>query len=199
MDIQKKVAVVPLNMSLSAPNEEQRFMYPIKIMDELVSISKQLMQVSTENSTRELVKCLVTVDKQVQETTNNEIAYIPMLKLVGSADYNKIIRIHSNEAYPIPTFSRVLYYCVIEVIDARSQTEPPPKEPKKKKSKTPTESDTSDRDINTNSINTSIDLEEVSTIQKTTETENLTSETVPEDEQKDSKKKRKKEKKREKN
>jgi len=198
MDIQK-VAVVPLNMSLSAPNEEQRFMYPIKIMDELVSISKQLMQVSTENSTRELVKCLVTVDKQVQETTNNEIAYIPMLKLVGSADYNKIIRIHSNEAYPIPTFSRVLYYCVIEVIDARSQTEPPPKEPKKKKSKTPTESDTSDRDINTNSINTSIDLEEVSTIQKTTETENLTSETVPEDEQKDSKKKRKKEKKKEKN
>jgi hypothetical protein len=45
------------------------------------------------------------------------LVYIPLLKPVGSVDYHRVIRIPSQEAFPIPTYGRVLYYLLLEVVD----------------------------------------------------------------------------------
>jgi len=55
---------------------------------------------------------------QDEISRSGAFVYIPLLKPVGSAEYHRLVRIPSSEATPIPTYGRVLYYVLAEVIDA---------------------------------------------------------------------------------
>lgn len=81
----------------------------------------------------ELEKQLKIVDDKLQELTSLQdgtFIYIPLLKPIGVQEIHKIVRIPYKEAFPIPTFSRVLYHMVIEIVD-----EKPKKKHKKKREK----------------------------------------------------------------
>jgi hypothetical protein len=96
------------------------FQFPIQFMDSLVEISRHLTTVPSEQYEMELTKELEKQDIYIQSLISSGLQsfiYIPLLKPVGSADYHRVVRIPAKEAYPIPTYGRVLYYLVVEFID----------------------------------------------------------------------------------
>eukprot|EP01114_Cavostelium_apophysatum_P014496 TRINITY_DN3778_c0_g1_i4.p1 TRINITY_DN3778_c0_g1~~TRINITY_DN3778_c0_g1_i4.p1 ORF type:complete len:554 (+),score=166.37 TRINITY_DN3778_c0_g1_i4:229-1890(+) len=100
---------------------EELFKVPIQFMDNLVAISMALPAVPSDQYATELVKRLEKENKFLQEefARSGAFVYIPLLKPVGSAEYHRVIRIPAQEANPIPTYGRVLYYTLVEVIDAQ--------------------------------------------------------------------------------
>ncbi|PRP78969.1 hypothetical protein PROFUN_13281 [Planoprotostelium fungivorum] len=100
------------------------FHYPIQFMDNLIDISRHLGTVSKDQHEKELHMRLEQENRTLEAYQRGEggLVYIPLLKPVGSADYHRVVRIPSNEAFAIPTYGRVLYYVVIEVIDKEHET-----------------------------------------------------------------------------
>jgi len=99
---------------------EELFRFPIQVMDRLVDISNHLPTVSSDQYAPELAKNLHKENKFLEEefTRNGSFMYIPLLKPIGSAEYHRVLRIPPTEAYPIPTYGRVLYYVLVEIVDA---------------------------------------------------------------------------------
>jgi len=118
--LEMRAAISPENpnpLELTPESTDQMFQHPIKFMDQLVEISNQLISTPPDQYKIELEKSLEKLDKEVQQENPGAFVYIPLLKPPGSADYHKIVRFPNNEAYPIPTYGRVLFYALVEVFD----------------------------------------------------------------------------------
>jgi len=106
------------SLELTPESTDHMFQYPIKFMDQLVEISNLLTTVPPDQYKYELERGLDKLDKELQqENPSGAFVYIPLLKPPGSADYHKVVKIPNNEAYPIPTYGRVLFYVLVEVFD----------------------------------------------------------------------------------
>eukprot|EP01117_Protostelium_nocturnum_P014395 TRINITY_DN5475_c2_g1_i1.p1 TRINITY_DN5475_c2_g1~~TRINITY_DN5475_c2_g1_i1.p1 ORF type:complete len:945 (+),score=308.01 TRINITY_DN5475_c2_g1_i1:168-3002(+) len=112
------------------------FHYPIQFMDNLIDISRHLGNCTSDQYAKELQMRLDQENKLLESYQKGEggLVYIPLLKPLGSADYHRVVRIPSQEAYAIPTYGRVLYYVVIEVIDKEMDRPPTPSYPMIQKS-----------------------------------------------------------------
>lgn len=124
---------------------EEVFKIPIRFMDNLVGVSKYLYEnTPPEHYATELKKKLKeeneTLQKLPPESEKGPFVYVPLLKPVGSADHHRVCRIPEEEAYPIPTYNRVLYHVLLEVIDSK------PKKKKKKKDKENAKDSSSDKE-----------------------------------------------------
>lgn len=125
-EIQNAVKI-PKASSSSLPSPdllttEEVFHHPIQFMDRLVDVAYHLAKTSPLQYVSELKERLEEQNdylKKLSET--GAFVYIPMLKPVGSAEYHRVVRIPSTEGYPIPTYGRVLYYLVVEVIDEKKR------------------------------------------------------------------------------
>eukprot|EP01120_Amphizonella_sp_Union-15-10_P015802 TRINITY_DN8196_c0_g1_i1.p1 TRINITY_DN8196_c0_g1~~TRINITY_DN8196_c0_g1_i1.p1 ORF type:complete len:775 (+),score=155.36 TRINITY_DN8196_c0_g1_i1:63-2327(+) len=98
-------------------NSKDHFFTQVKFMYELVDISRKLGEKfnQPQSYTSELHKEL----KQLKKIVDTGYAYMPTTDSGPAARpmRHRVVRMDHEEAYPIPTYGRVLYYVVIEVID----------------------------------------------------------------------------------
>jgi hypothetical protein len=81
----------------------------------------------------ELKKCLTAIDERLTTSlSKSSLVYIPLLRSHSTNLHHKVVRLVAGEAYPIPTYGRVLFSVPIEVLDT---VEKERKKEKKKKSK----------------------------------------------------------------
>jgi len=121
----EKCVVVPKNCELTAA---EYLKSPITFMENLIHISELLIETKPDKYNEVLQRLLEEQDKNLSEIDKiHGIAYVPLLKNNKSPDKHVVVRIPKGEAFPIPTYGRVLFYFWIEVVDM------PEKKKKKKK------------------------------------------------------------------
>eukprot|EP01118_Nematostelium_gracile_P006827 TRINITY_DN2202_c0_g2_i1.p1 TRINITY_DN2202_c0_g2~~TRINITY_DN2202_c0_g2_i1.p1 ORF type:complete len:713 (-),score=200.74 TRINITY_DN2202_c0_g2_i1:526-2664(-) len=121
-------------------NREELFLLPIQFMENMINISKELVALwDTPEKFQPTLTALLEEQNAYLQTVAKEhpaaLAYVPLLKENSSPDFHKIVAIPVSEAFPIPTYGRVLYYVWLEVIDVQDKGQETPRREKKKKEK----------------------------------------------------------------
>jgi hypothetical protein len=89
---------------------KEYFFEQIKFMDELIDVSRKLgLKFGDKDS---YAPSLVTYLKEIEKYIDQGYAYID-----DNEFRHKVLRIVIDECHPIPTYGRVLYYLVLEVLD----------------------------------------------------------------------------------
>eukprot|EP01119_Soliformovum_irregulare_P002276 TRINITY_DN12560_c0_g1_i1.p1 TRINITY_DN12560_c0_g1~~TRINITY_DN12560_c0_g1_i1.p1 ORF type:complete len:930 (+),score=250.34 TRINITY_DN12560_c0_g1_i1:145-2934(+) len=134
-------------------SEHHPLKQPLTFMDELVAIANQLSQgtIPASQYASELSKKLQACDTALNAShpLENTFIYIPVVKTIGTFDLHRVIRVPSKEAYPIPTYGRVLYSLVLEVVDCPALPEDKKDKKEKKHKKKKKEISASDPDSET--------------------------------------------------
>jgi len=173
------LANLPANGKVGEMTAEDLFNYQVRFMDSLVDISRHLTTVPSDQYANELRKKLTQEDQNLQNLQHtygqNVMIYIPLLKPIGSADYHTIIRIPAGEAYPIPTYGRVLFYLCVEVVDReidrdrRLSREPSEEGTEKERRKHKKKKKEKHRESELSSASSSLDIKELAQAPSTTQ------------------------------
>lgn len=117
--------------------EEHRdlFQYPVQFMDALVGITKKLSTLPSNQYSSELQRMLGEQAEVLASLPSSAFVYIPLLKPSGSNMLHHVIRIPEKESFPIPTYGRVLFKFIVEVVDSKSPLDTQKEERKKHKKK----------------------------------------------------------------